>query len=149
MSTLLILTCRYSRSIRFNLRHLRDFGFGRRFQDLEVTINEQILDLLDLIKFGPKYSHEEKYCKSGGLQILTPFIFMPFAANSFFHIICNSSVSREHSQNLYKAVEGVSVFQREASIRESLRIDTLVPTDVPHMALEEAEIMGYKVPKVR
>lgn len=43
---------------RFALRHLRDYGFGRRFADLEIEFNDEILNLIDLIKNGPKYPHE-------------------------------------------------------------------------------------------
>lgn len=43
---------------RFILRNLRDFGFGRRFQELELQINDEIMDLVNMIKTGPKHSHE-------------------------------------------------------------------------------------------
>lgn len=36
----------------------------------------------------------------------------------------------------------------EASIREILRIETLVPSDVLHKATCDTELMGYKIPKV-
>jgi len=35
----------------------------------------------------------------------------------------------------------------EATIREILRIETLVPSSVPHKALVDTELMGYKIPK--
>lgn len=44
---------------RFVLRYLRDFGFGRRFQELELEINEEILNFINLLKSGPKYFHEQ------------------------------------------------------------------------------------------
>jgi hypothetical protein len=34
---------------RFSLRHLRDFGFGRRFTQLEDIGKEEIQDMLDLL----------------------------------------------------------------------------------------------------
>lgn len=44
---------------RFMLRHLRDFGFGRRFEDLEIETNEELLHFVDLLKNGPKYDFEK------------------------------------------------------------------------------------------
>lgn len=35
----------------------------------------------------------------------------------------------------------------EAAIREILRLETLVPSDVPHVAMVDTKIMGYTVPE--
>jgi hypothetical protein len=34
---------------RFALRNLREFGFGRRFPNLECIVKEEIQDMLDLL----------------------------------------------------------------------------------------------------
>lgn len=44
---------------RFTLRYLRDYGFGRRFDELEQEISFQIGQYIDMIKNGPKYPHEQ------------------------------------------------------------------------------------------
>lgn len=44
---------------RYTLRYLRDFGFGRRFDELENDINDEITNFIDLLKNGPKYEHEK------------------------------------------------------------------------------------------
>lgn len=44
---------------RFALRYLRDYGFGRRFQALEMEIQDELLSFIDLLKYGPKYPHEK------------------------------------------------------------------------------------------
>lgn len=44
---------------RFMLRNLRDFGFGRRFQELEIHMDEELRDFVDLVKSGPKYDYEK------------------------------------------------------------------------------------------
>lgn len=44
---------------RFALRHLRDYGFGRRFEELEIELGEEIKNLIDLIRNGPKYECEQ------------------------------------------------------------------------------------------
>lgn len=38
---------------------MRDFGFGRRFEELEKHINDELLSLVDVIKNGPKFKYEE------------------------------------------------------------------------------------------
>ena len=40
------------------MRHLRDFGFGRRFQEFEIEVGHEMQNLVDMIKEGPKYEHE-------------------------------------------------------------------------------------------
>lgn len=47
---------------RFFLRHLRDYGFGRRFNELELEMRDEINGFVDLLKNGPKYTHEEVSC---------------------------------------------------------------------------------------
>lgn len=44
---------------RFALRYLRDFGFGRRFESLENEIHDEIMQFIDMLKFGPTYPHEQ------------------------------------------------------------------------------------------
>lgn len=37
----------------------------------------------------------------------------------------------------------------EATIRESLRHETLVPSNLPHTAVADTTIKGYDIPKVK
>lgn len=46
---------------RFMLRYLRDYGFGRRSDHLENIINEELINLVDIIRNGPQYSHEKVF----------------------------------------------------------------------------------------
>lgn len=41
------------------MRHLRDFGFGRRFDELELEIDEELREFVDIVKNGPKYEYEK------------------------------------------------------------------------------------------
>ncbi|XP_023302400.2 probable cytochrome P450 304a1 [Lucilia cuprina] len=99
---------------RFILRYLRDFGFGRRFQELELVIQEEITDMMNLIRSGPKYEHERPYVKEGGLRILMPYFFSPFAANSVFHIMYNERKTRNEQAELWELVRLGMQFQRNA-----------------------------------
>lgn len=44
---------------RYTLRNLRDFGFGCRHSELESELNDELLNLIDLIKYGPKFDFEK------------------------------------------------------------------------------------------
>lgn len=44
---------------RFMLRHLRDFGFGRRFEEFEVELDEELSQFVDYLRNGPKYDFEK------------------------------------------------------------------------------------------
>lgn len=46
---------------RFALRNLRDYGFGRRQDELELELHDETLNLIDLIKNGPKYDFEKVF----------------------------------------------------------------------------------------
>lgn len=48
---------------RYALRNLRDFGFGRRQDVFEMELQDEILNLIDLIKNGPKYDFEKVFLK--------------------------------------------------------------------------------------
>jgi len=99
---------------RFILRYLRDFGFGRRFDQLELVIQEQLNDMLDLIRNGPKYPHEHEMVKSGGYRVLLPLLFNPFSANAHFYIVYNECLSREEMGKLVKLCQMGIQFQRNA-----------------------------------
>lgn len=44
---------------RYALRNLRDFGFGRRQDELESELLGETLNLIELIKNGPKFEFEK------------------------------------------------------------------------------------------
>ncbi|EDV93260.1 GH18361 [Drosophila grimshawi] len=99
---------------RFILRYLRDFGFGRRFEQLELIIQEEITDMLDLIRNGPRYEHEHLLVKPGGYRVQLPLFFNPFSANSHFQIVYNERLPRPEMAKLVKLVQFGLQFQRNA-----------------------------------
>lgn len=60
---------------RYALRNLRDYGFGRRHDGLELEHGEEILSLCDLLKNGPKYDFEKVFSQylAGGWVKRAPF----------------------------------------------------------------------------
>lgn len=78
---------------RFFLRHLRDFGFGRRFSELESGIRDEILQFFDTVKVGAKYDFEREFLKPNG-EILFPNAFFGPMTNAFVKILSGSSLER-------------------------------------------------------
>nr|ARG41840.1 cytochrome P450 CYP304A1 [Bactrocera dorsalis] len=97
---------------RFILRYLRDFGFGRRYAELESVIQEEITDLLDLIRNGPRYTHEREISKPGGYRVCVPNLFSPFTYNSFFHIMMNERRPRSEQGEVLQLIKMGMQFQR-------------------------------------
>lgn len=58
---------------RFALRNLRDFGFGRRQDELEIELENETRNLIDLLKNGPKYDFEKVFFFVG--QIHNIYLF--------------------------------------------------------------------------
>lgn len=78
---------------RFMLRYLRDYGFGRRFQELELEQRDEFAMFIDMIKNGPKFEHEKLYLKEGG-HVLSPKGFAPYMANGFMKVMFNERLPR-------------------------------------------------------
>ncbi|XP_067625773.1 probable cytochrome P450 304a1 [Eurosta solidaginis] len=97
---------------RFILRYLRDFGFGRRFTELESAIKEEITDLLDLIRNGPCYPHEYELSKPGGYRVFPLHIFGPFIYNALTFIMINDRQSRAEQAEVLQLIKMGLQFQR-------------------------------------
>ncbi|XP_023163520.2 probable cytochrome P450 304a1 [Drosophila hydei] len=123
---------------RFILRFLRDYGFGRRFDQLEMVINEEITDMIDLIRNGPRYEHEHLLVKPGGYRIQLPMFFNPFSANSHFSIVYNERIPRAEMANVVKLVQLGLQFQRNAD--DYGRLLSIIPW-IRHIFPETS---GYK-----
>lgn len=85
---------------RFFLRHLRDYGFGRRFQELEIGMLDEVQEFINMIRGGPQFPHERRVMKSGGL-ICAPDLFFSFTGNAFLRIFTGGkSLLREEQGQL-------------------------------------------------
>ena len=92
---------------RFALRYLRDFGFGRRYQEYEMEIMDEMKSLVNLIKEGPKYEHEKKYFKPDG-HICLPKATMGALGNCFLQACLGQRLSRADQHKLFKFVDNNS-----------------------------------------
>ncbi|XP_037952787.1 probable cytochrome P450 304a1 [Teleopsis dalmanni] len=134
---------------RFIVRYLRDFGFGRRFEQLELVIQEELTDMLDLIRNGPLYEHEKEIVKPGGYRVLLPSLLHPFSGNSLFHIIYNERHPRSEQGVLLKLTQMAMQFQREGDSYGKLLsiipwITNIFPNWSSYNKLMEANIFLYK-----
>lgn len=82
----------------FFLRHLRDYGFGRRFAELEFTINDELQEFVEMLRCGPKYPYEQRMVKDG--CILAPNLFFAYYANTFLRIVTGKYIPREDREQL-------------------------------------------------
>lgn len=111
---------------------MRDFGFGRRCPSLEAMINEELNDLINLLKNGPvekdenvskwkvyKISNVSKnrtiiflqlVCRDG--LIMMPNIFFMAFINSFMAVFSRERWPRSKHHELIKLGRGAMVFQR-------------------------------------
>lgn len=86
---------------RYSLRHLRDYGFGRRFSELEIEVRDEICSFLDMLRSGPKYKHEFEIMTEDG-QIMAPNIFFSTMSNAFIKVLSGVKFTREEQKALFE-----------------------------------------------
>ncbi|GAB0087450.1 Cytochrome P450 [Sergentomyia squamirostris] len=94
---------------RFTLRHLRDYGFGRRFTHLEIEVRDEICLFLDILRGGPKYPHEHELLKDG--YALVPEIFYAASGNAFLKIMSGDKLARSEQGILFETGRAGLQFQ--------------------------------------
>lgn len=86
---------------RFTLRHLRDYGFGRRFETLEHDLHDEILSFVNLVKDGPKFEHEKKFFGANSM-VQCPTALFPCLGNCFLQVLFGERLEREEQDTLYR-----------------------------------------------
>ncbi|XP_053691403.1 probable cytochrome P450 304a1 [Sabethes cyaneus] len=95
---------------RYILRHLRDFGFGRRFEDLEAETNAEIATLVDVLRYGQKYDYEREFMKDG--YVKCPAVFSICFSNAFLYVLSGERIPREEAGPLFESGKDALIFQR-------------------------------------
>ncbi|KAK5638646.1 hypothetical protein RI129_012941 [Pyrocoelia pectoralis] len=70
---------------RFALRHLRDFGFGRRFSLTEQLLESEVKSLIDFINSVPHPDDHDIHRKKG--RVLIPDLFYGPLSNTILHML--------------------------------------------------------------
>lgn len=146
----------WSEQRRFFLRYLRDYGFGRRFDELELEMRDEIQLFMDLLRNGPKYEYEQvsslamhtlrivcfislclqKYMVDG--NVYCPHIFHAVMFNGLMKVICNERIPRAEHGIIYRAGELSYEFLTKSDDWG------LIFSIVPEMATLFPELSGYK-----
>ncbi|XP_068081913.1 probable cytochrome P450 304a1 [Anabrus simplex] len=92
---------------RFALRHMRDFGFGRRSETLESQIEIEIRDIIDIMQGSRK---DEKVHKNGLTYL--PDVFYPGFINSILVVLMGIRFSRDEDEKLRFLGNKTMLFQR-------------------------------------
>ncbi|XP_076681205.1 putative cytochrome P450 304a1 [Andrena cerasifolii] len=94
----------------FALRHMRDFGFGRRQDKYESHMMEEITLLIDMLKEGPINDNEKTFLKKG--YALFPDILFPYSGNSIWDIMFGNRFDRSEHEKLRNFCGAAMSFQR-------------------------------------
>lgn len=86
---------------RYSLRHLRDYGFGRRFSELEIEVRDEICGFIDMLRSGPKYKHELEIMRKDG-SVMAPNIFFSTMSNAFLKVLSGVKFTREEQEALFE-----------------------------------------------
>ena len=101
----------WSNQRRFTLRNLRDFGFGRRYQDFELEVQDEMENLVTMIRDGPRYPHEIEFFRPSG-EVLMPKVLIGSLANCFLQVMSNERLQRAEQAELFEAGYGSMIFQK-------------------------------------
>ncbi|KAF7987707.1 hypothetical protein HCN44_003570 [Aphidius gifuensis] len=94
---------------RFALRNMRDFGFGRRHQEVENNFVEELTVMLDTIDNGP-INNSEKSVVNGDL-VYFPNILYPTCVNMLWSIMSGERFDRSEHDILRQFCIDASIFQ--------------------------------------
>lgn len=97
---------------RFSLRHLRDFGFGRRDETLEAVLESEIRVMIDMSIHGPIYPAENDVVK-GKLIYLPHYFAVPFI-NGMLHVMSRMTLPRSEYHLLWELARKSLIFQRSS-----------------------------------
>ncbi|XP_036145097.1 probable cytochrome P450 304a1 isoform X2 [Monomorium pharaonis] len=95
---------------RFALRHMRDFGFGRRQEKLESEIMDEMSLLLDIMKNGSIYDQEKEILK--GNLALFPDILYASSGNNIWNIMFGHRFDRSEHDTPRRLCRAAVMFQQ-------------------------------------
>lgn len=89
---------------RFSLRHLRDFGYGRRFAQYEADLEMELLDFVQMIRDKQSaYAHEQAFKRNDG-TMLCPQMFFACTGNALLKVLFRETCPRAEQHRLIRFV---------------------------------------------
>lgn len=113
----------WSEQRRFTLRNLRDFGFGRRCQEYEIEVRDEMMNLVAMIKDGPRFEHEKSFLKVG--EVSLPKALIGSLGNCFLQVLSSERLSRSEQGQLIKA--GLASMNFQVLSNEYGKLFSIVP----------------------
>uniref|UniRef100_A0A182UK02 Cytochrome P450 n=1 Tax=Anopheles melas TaxID=34690 RepID=A0A182UK02_9DIPT len=98
---------------RFFLRHLRDYGFGRRSEQYEQEMEKELWKLVEQLASGQRYGYERDFMRDGG-AVKCPDVFLVTLANIFLQVTISERYDRERAKSLLVAGRKAMLFARNA-----------------------------------
>ncbi|XP_040159108.1 probable cytochrome P450 304a1 [Anopheles arabiensis] len=98
---------------RFFLRHLRDYGFGRRSEQYEQEMEKELWKLVGQLASGELYGYERDFMRDGG-AVKCPDVFLVTLANIFLQVTIGERYDRERAKSLLVAGRKAMLFARNA-----------------------------------
>ncbi|XP_001237486.2 probable cytochrome P450 304a1 [Anopheles gambiae] len=97
----------------FFLRHLRDYGFGRRSEQYEQEMEKELWKLVGQLASGERYGYERDFMRDGG-AVKCPDVFLVTLANIFLQVTIGERYDRERAKSLLVAGRKAMLFARNA-----------------------------------
>ncbi|XP_049532231.1 probable cytochrome P450 304a1 [Anopheles darlingi] len=93
----------------FFLRHLRDYGFGRRSEQYELEMEGELLQLIDVLQYGKRHDYEADFLSADG-YVKCPDVFFVTLANAFLQILLGERYPRDKAGTLVNAARNGLLF---------------------------------------
>ncbi|XP_035897129.1 probable cytochrome P450 304a1 [Anopheles stephensi] len=97
----------------FFLRHLRDYGFGRRSEQYEREVEQELQQLVDVLTFRQRYDYERDFIQAGG-TVKCPDVFLVTLTNIFLQLAIGERYDRARANSLVQAGRNGLLFLRNA-----------------------------------
>uniref|UniRef100_A0A182PZA9 Uncharacterized protein n=1 Tax=Anopheles epiroticus TaxID=199890 RepID=A0A182PZA9_9DIPT len=98
----------------FFLRHLRDYGFGRRSEQYEQLVEDELQKLVGLLSSAHgRYEYECDFVREAGI-VKCPDVFLVTLSNIFLQVVIGERYDRANAKSLLKAGRKATLFARNA-----------------------------------
>ena len=127
---------------------MRDFGFGRRYEEYELEVKDEMEKMIQVFKDGPKFDYETEYLRSKGVVNL-PKALINTMANCYLQVIASERLPRGCQEKMFNAGKASFKFQLNSdefgkSISIFPWLATLLPGLSRYRNLREGSVTMYE-----